>query len=422
MYRDFTPWERILTQSRVLFFYLGLLAFPHIRSFGLYHDDFVLSTGLLTPWTTLASVLLWALLAALALWGVRRRALWSFGLLWYLVGHSLESSLVALELCVRAPQLSAELRYPVPRASTIWCGGSTGWPASGVLPIRWWDCWWQCSLSRPFRAQARGATSSRWWSSVCAIIRNRVAPTESTPKTNAQRAGDLELAYAHWARAAELNPSSVLELIEMDRVLAAQILAFEDRGNSVDPSELNVAPPSHFSAPMAPDVDYLRALDRIVAGEITRRLETRPMPMGNVSALRALERCIHSKLEPCLVLYPRAVEWFELATRSSRVSERARAVLLLGLAKLYAIDKRLEEAIATAEARGRHGSRADPLPVRARRSAPQAQGLRCRGNAPWPRRSVSWAIPGFRHGVLRDLKRELEMARSTAKPTVSMGH
>ena len=98
LYRDFTLWERLLTQSRVLFFYLGLLFFPHIRAFGLYHDDFALSTGLLDPWTTLVSVLLWAGLVGLALWGVRRRALWSFALLWYLVGHSLESTFVSLEL------------------------------------------------------------------------------------------------------------------------------------------------------------------------------------------------------------------------------------------------------------------------------------------------------------------------------------
>ena len=98
VYRDFTVWERLLTESRVLFFYLGLLVVPHIRSFGLYHDDIVLSTGLLEPWTTALSVLSWAVLLGLALWGVRRRAIWSFGLLWYLLGHSLESSFVSLEL------------------------------------------------------------------------------------------------------------------------------------------------------------------------------------------------------------------------------------------------------------------------------------------------------------------------------------
>ena len=81
VHRDFTPWERLLTQSRVLFFYLRLIVFPHIGAFGLYHDDIVLSTGLLDPWTTLASVLAWLVLVALALWGVRRRAIWSFGLL-----------------------------------------------------------------------------------------------------------------------------------------------------------------------------------------------------------------------------------------------------------------------------------------------------------------------------------------------------
>ena len=98
VYREFTLGARLLTESRVLFFYLGLLLMPQIRAFSLYHDDIVVSTGWFEPWTTLPSVVLWAALLGLALWGVRRRALWSFAVLWYLVGHSLESSLVSLEL------------------------------------------------------------------------------------------------------------------------------------------------------------------------------------------------------------------------------------------------------------------------------------------------------------------------------------
>ncbi|GAB4357983.1 MAG: hypothetical protein Kow0073_16220 [Immundisolibacter sp.] len=96
--RPFTLAERVLTQARVLWFYIGLLFLPRINAFGLHHDDIALSTGLLTPWTTLPAVLG---IAALALLGWRcldRRPLVGLGLLWFLAGHVLESTVVPLEI------------------------------------------------------------------------------------------------------------------------------------------------------------------------------------------------------------------------------------------------------------------------------------------------------------------------------------
>jgi tetratricopeptide (TPR) repeat protein len=92
--------ERVLTQSRVLFFYLSLILVPRINQFGHQHDDIELSTGLLEPWTTLPAVLGHAGLLALALWLVatRRQLAVGIGLLWFYVGHGLESSIFALEI------------------------------------------------------------------------------------------------------------------------------------------------------------------------------------------------------------------------------------------------------------------------------------------------------------------------------------
>ena len=140
--------------------------------------------------------------------------------------------------------------------------------------------------------------------------------------------------------------------------------------------------------------------------------------MSNVSALRTLERCIHTKLAPCTVLYPRAVEWFELATRNPRVANRARAVLLLGLAKLYALDKRLDEAVATAEA----AAATDPGQIHYLFELTALYLALGRLDA--AERIIATAehalgYSGFRHGVLRDLKRELEKARLGAKPAVA---
>lgn len=97
-FRTFTPVERLLTEGRVLWFYLGLVLLPRLEAFGLYHDDFAISTDLFDPWTTLPA---WAGLAGLAwlAWRLRDRApLVSFGIAWFFAGHALESTLLPLEI------------------------------------------------------------------------------------------------------------------------------------------------------------------------------------------------------------------------------------------------------------------------------------------------------------------------------------
>jgi protein O-mannosyl-transferase len=96
--RGFTMTERLLTEGRVLWLYLGLIVFPRLEAFSLYHDDIPLSTSLLDPWTTLPA---WLGLIALAwmAWRLRQRApLLSFGIAWFLVGHLLESTVLPLEI------------------------------------------------------------------------------------------------------------------------------------------------------------------------------------------------------------------------------------------------------------------------------------------------------------------------------------
>lgn len=96
--RPFSLLERLMTEGRILWFYLGLMAVPRIDAFGLYHDDIVVSTGLLSPWTTLPALLGLAGLVWLA-WRVRKSApLAAFGIAWFLIGHALESTALPLEL------------------------------------------------------------------------------------------------------------------------------------------------------------------------------------------------------------------------------------------------------------------------------------------------------------------------------------
>ena len=96
--RPFSLTERLWTESRVLWFYLSLLFIPDITNMGLFHDDIALSHGWMQPVSTLVAVIAWAMMLVAALLLRNRFPLFIFALLWFLVGHSMESSFLPLEL------------------------------------------------------------------------------------------------------------------------------------------------------------------------------------------------------------------------------------------------------------------------------------------------------------------------------------
>lgn len=96
--RSFDLTERLLTETRVLWFYVQQVFLPTPEIFGLFHDDIAISRGLLTPSTTLLAIIGWFVLVGLALQQRARRPLFTFGVLWFLVSHAMESSILPLEI------------------------------------------------------------------------------------------------------------------------------------------------------------------------------------------------------------------------------------------------------------------------------------------------------------------------------------
>jgi hypothetical protein len=96
--KDFTPLERLLTQPRVLVRYLHQLLVPLPGLMGFYHDDMLVSKGLMTPVTTSGSILLLAALVGLALLIRRRQPVIALGILFFLVAHLMESTILPLDL------------------------------------------------------------------------------------------------------------------------------------------------------------------------------------------------------------------------------------------------------------------------------------------------------------------------------------
>lgn len=96
--RDFDLIERLMTEARVLWFYVGQLLLPAPATFALYHDDIAISRGLLAPPVTLLAIAGWVVVTALAYRLRTRSPLFAFAVFWFLASHSLESTLFPLEI------------------------------------------------------------------------------------------------------------------------------------------------------------------------------------------------------------------------------------------------------------------------------------------------------------------------------------
>ncbi len=95
--RDFTLSERLLTEARVIWGYLLLTLIPDISRMGLFHDVEI-SVSLWQPWTTLPAIIGLIGLAALAWMARHRQPMFAFAIAVFFLGHSMESSILALEI------------------------------------------------------------------------------------------------------------------------------------------------------------------------------------------------------------------------------------------------------------------------------------------------------------------------------------
>ena len=96
--RNFTLIERLLTEPRVVVDYIYWTLAPNLNQLSLFHDDYVVSRGILNPPATLFAMVALAALAALAWWIRKSRPLTSLGLAWFLGAQALTATVVPLEL------------------------------------------------------------------------------------------------------------------------------------------------------------------------------------------------------------------------------------------------------------------------------------------------------------------------------------
>jgi hypothetical protein len=94
--RPFTMAERLLTQPRVLWDYISSLVLPVGPTLGLYHDDYVVSHGLIDPPSTVIAISAWVAVVCAA-WYLRRAIPGiALGVGIFLIGQAMESSALPL--------------------------------------------------------------------------------------------------------------------------------------------------------------------------------------------------------------------------------------------------------------------------------------------------------------------------------------
>jgi len=96
-FKEFTIGQRLLTQARVVIYYLSLIFYPNPSRLNLDYD-FPLSYTLFDPFTTFLSLIIIVGLIALGFYLARKQRLISFCIFWFLGNLVIESSVIPLAL------------------------------------------------------------------------------------------------------------------------------------------------------------------------------------------------------------------------------------------------------------------------------------------------------------------------------------
>lgn len=122
--RNFTLGTRLLTEARVVTDYIGWTVVPTPDALSFYHDDFSVSTGLLKPWTTLASLFALAALVCVTFWLRKRQPIAALGLALFLGCQTLTATILPLELVYEHRNYFAS--FGLMLALVPWLAGVTG--------------------------------------------------------------------------------------------------------------------------------------------------------------------------------------------------------------------------------------------------------------------------------------------------------
>jgi len=133
-HRDFTLWQRVLTEFRVVIYYISLLIFPNPKRLNLLHD-FAISYSFHDPITTLFSFFAIAGMLVTAILLAKRERLLSFCILWFLGNLVIESSVLGLEIIFEHRVYLPSIFFILMFVSLIYRFGNSKWIWSVLLCV-----------------------------------------------------------------------------------------------------------------------------------------------------------------------------------------------------------------------------------------------------------------------------------------------
>ena len=204
--RPFTVSERLITESKILWDYVFQIVAPDVARMGLYHDDEVVYKSLLANKSVFFSVLAW--LAVFAFCGIlvlfESGRLLAFAALFFIVGHSTESTIIPLELYYEHrnyfPGLGLFLLFAVLYAVIVKKWAQLGAPLLVYMAI--YVVW----------LASQTGSQVQVWSNSSLLRLNDVTAHPDSFRANADmasemaRIGELEAALEYSAQAHRVNP------------------------------------------------------------------------------------------------------------------------------------------------------------------------------------------------------------------------
>jgi tetratricopeptide (TPR) repeat protein len=273
--RPFTMLERVLTESRVLCFYISLILIPRINGFGLFHDDVAISTSLFSPWTTIVSVAFILGLLATAFYYRKKNPLFALGIGWFFIGHLLESTFFSLEI-------AHEHRNNLPSIGIILA-------AFSLIPFAKFNNK-KATASIFFIAIILGSTTwlrAEQWGNYQTLAYYEAEHHPDSPAIQAllsnaaNQAGDIEIATQAIKKAMALDPKETAYAMHYQNILAIH--------NKVIPYELQQ--------------------------ETLRRIKANHLTPSTQLALDQIVGCL--KKEPCAPLKQNYLEWISTVIEKS---------------------------------------------------------------------------------------------------------
>lgn len=315
--REFTLGERLWTQCRVVLSYAWNFLCPLPSQLAFYSDDWAVSTGPMSPPTTGMSALLLVASTAVAIVVSRWVPVVTVGILWYLIGHGMESTLIGLELRFEHRNyfpsigLSAFLAYAVLSASDRWC----------MLDSR----------------LALGAIAA-------------VLTTMLTVRT-VNWSDPLVFAYYE----SDVNPSSVRAQTQLASALVKQGLQAESPAeretflfmaeNQAEQAVRRSA--DHDAAAYFTLIHVREHIDAGVSAKdataLAERLARPPLANGDVASLVGMSQCIATRT--CSIEPQWVVEFHLAALRHANLPKRRRCLLRISLGSAYQTLAKFDEAI-----------------------------------------------------------------------------